>query len=143
MEKKKTKFWIALAVPFAFIILILIKIYHTVDVGSNDPFTKKGGMVFTFEQFSQNIEVGLPISNALEASVRTRDKSDILKIIEERKLISKKNSQYHWLAIAVKDESEENWKVTFREKGITPKMQCTSSLNIKTGISTGFKCLVK
>ena len=46
MEKKKTKFWIALAVPFAFIILILVKIYHTVDVGSNDPFTIKGGMFF-------------------------------------------------------------------------------------------------
>jgi hypothetical protein len=143
VKKNKTKFWIALAVPFAFIILILVKIYHTVDAGRDDPFKSKGGMVFTYEQFNQNIEVGLPISNALEAVVRVRDKSNVLQRIKIRKEKIEKKTQYHWLAIAIRDESDKNWLVTFREKGITPKMECTSSLNIETGLSVGFECLVK
>ena len=84
MKNKRTKFWIALAVPFAFIALILVKTYHIFGADQNDPFKIKGGMVLTYEQFVQDIEAGLPIKNALEAVVRVKEKSDILETIKKR-----------------------------------------------------------
>jgi hypothetical protein len=140
MKKKKTKFWIALAVPFAFIALILFKIYHTVDAGRHDPFTNKGGMVFTYEQFTQNIDITLPLTNALTATIRVRENSNILETIEKRRLLSSNNSQYHWLAIGVKDMSNKNWKITFREKGVTPKMECKTRVNIESGVIDDLSC---
>ncbi len=140
-NKKQTKFWIALAVPFAIIILVLVKLYHTIDAGSSDPFENKGGMVFTYDQFSQKIEVELPVSNALVAIATVKAKSDILKIIEKRQNIHTTNTRYHWLAIAVRDEADKNWNVTFREMGVTPKVECKSSVNIQTGVSLELKCI--
>ena len=131
--KKGTKFWVALLVPFIFIIIILVKIVHTINAGSSDPFLNKGGMVFVSEQFMQELKPEIPVNKAIYATILVKNKTDILEVIEKRKLLVKDNTRYNWISISVRDEQDEFWNVTYRENNISPKMICTSRVNISSG----------
>lgn len=130
---------VALAVPFLIIILVLIKIYHTVS-SSRDPFVKRGGMVFTSDLYMQDFDEGVPVEKAIYAVVRVRKETAILDVIKKRTEEHKENKKYSWLAIAVKDATGKNWLVTFREKAVLPKMVCQSQVNVESGATSAIEC---
>lgn len=143
MKKKKTiKFWMALAVPLAFIILILVRLTHTINTGRNDRFTSMGGMVFDKEEFMQNFEEdpALPISKAIYAVVKVRKETNILETMKVEYSKHMDNKRYHWLAVGVMDDEKNNWLVTFRENHIVPKLLCKASVKIKTGLVSKLEC---
>ena len=137
---KNKKMIIALGVPFFIIVLILIKIVHTVQSGRNDPFTSMGGMVFTKEMYMQNFDNGLPIDKAIYAVVKARKETNIISIMEERANKFSENKKYQWLAIAVMDKARKNWLVTFRENFIAPVTICQTRVQIINGKVSDLKC---
>lgn len=136
---KNKKMLIALAVPFIVIIMFLVKMYNTFE-SAHDPFVKKGGMVFTKDQYMKDFSEGLPIEKAIYAVVKVRKETKILDIINEYSQKNKENKNYTWMALAVRDTKNENWLVTFREHDITPKLICQTKVSIKSGSIGKFLC---
>lgn len=136
---KSKKMIIALAIPFIVIIMFLTKMFHTVE-SSKDPFVKRGGMVFTKDQYMQNFDAGLPLEKAIYAVVKVRKETQIMKIVNEYTTKNKTNNSYSWLALAVMDEKLENWLVTFREHGIIPKLICQTKVKVDSGHISKFTC---
>lgn len=133
---KNKKMFVALAIPFVVIIMFLVKMFHTVE-SSKIPFDRKGGQVFTQDQFMQDFSAPAPIDKAIYAVVKVRKEFAIVDFMNKRaeETLNKKNKKYSWLGLAVKDKetNPKFWIVTFREANVAPKYICQSKVLIKTG----------
>lgn len=140
MELKKNKnvsFWIALAVPVVFIIIILIKIVITYQVGKEAHLNNQA--IFSLEEFMPAYEVGGELDSNRKVVEYAKLNSKISNIINKRLSASHLRSNldpgpafekghYGWVAITRKTSSKGQWKVIFREFGTNPYMIC--SINI-------------
>jgi hypothetical protein len=135
-KKRQVTFWVALSVPFFFIILILVKIVNTVQL-SNQPHRFLEG-IYPEEEFMKDVKVKEWLPKGRMAIEVAKKNTKILQVIALRKADVNKSDYkrigpYGWIAYAsdttlpgeeVK-EGGRNWNVQFREVGIIPYLRCT------------------
>lgn len=132
-KEKKVPFWMALAVPLIFIVIILVKIVMTYQAGKATH--SKNNTIFPLEEFMLEHKIEGVIDTPRELVEYAKVSSGIKAIINNRLAESKINkaqkmAPYGWVAFGRKsNEDDKAWMVIFRETGINPYTHCTVNIN--------------
>lgn len=140
MFKGKKNFWIAVGPIIAIMIGYSIYMIYAYSTGRNNDFQRRNGMVLTEAQI---LEASLPngnVMNAMEAIAVIRENTEILQEIADGKKRNQDKKDYHWKATAMMDPELKNWKVTFREYEVKPKVICQGLIISSTQEVKDFKC---
>lgn len=123
-KEKKASFWVALAVPFAFIAIILVKIVMTYQAGKATHL--QNNTIFTLDEFMQEHKIEGLIDTPRERVEYAKVNSEITAIINQSiDNKRKKIGPYGWIAFSRKNnQDDQTWSVIFRETGVTPYSYC-------------------